>query len=121
MPARQASAGRGRKEEDVEYDRSVGQCRDESGQFAECPPELKREGMSTAEDPRKERIAEKGGSAPHEVRGLQAADEETRERVARAGGTAPHEERGLQAASEETKERVARKGGEASRGGGRRS
>ncbi len=52
-------------------------------------------------------------------RGLASADEETKERVARKGGEAPHDERGLQAASEETKERVARKGGEASHSGGR--
>jgi general stress protein YciG len=44
-------------------------------------------------------------------RGLASADEETRERVARKGGEAPHEERGLQAADEETRERVAREGG----------
>ncbi len=47
-------------------------------------------------------------------RGLASADEETRERVARKGGKAPHEERGLQAADEETRERVAREGGKAS-------
>ena len=52
-------------------------------------------------------------------RGLASADEETKERVARKGGEAPHDERGLQAADEETKERVARKGGESSHGGGR--
>ncbi len=52
-------------------------------------------------------------------RGLASADEQTKERVARKGGEAPHDERGLQAASEETKERVAREGGEASHGGGR--
>jgi hypothetical protein len=47
-------------------------------------------------------------------RGLASADEETRERVAKKGGEAPHEKRGLQAADEETKERVAREGGKAS-------
>ncbi len=52
-------------------------------------------------------------------RGLASADEQTKERVARKGGEAPHDERGLQAASEQTKERVARKGGEASHSGGR--
>jgi hypothetical protein len=51
-------------------------------------------------------------------RGLASADEETKERIARKGGSAPHEERGLQAASEETKECVARAGGEASHEGG---
>ena len=50
----------------------------------------------------------------NENRGLASADEETRERVARKGGKAPHEERGLQAADEETRERVAREGGKAS-------
>ena len=44
-------------------------------------------------------------------KGLASADKETRERVARKGGEAPHEERGLQAADEETRERVAREGG----------
>jgi hypothetical protein len=47
-------------------------------------------------------------------RGLASADEETKERVAKKGGEAPHEKRGLQAADEETKERVAREGGKAS-------
>ena len=47
-------------------------------------------------------------------RGLASADEETKERVAKKGGEAPHDERGLQAADEETRERVAREGGKAS-------
>lgn len=47
-------------------------------------------------------------------RGLASADEETRERVAKKGGEAPHEKRGLQAADEETRERVASEGGKAS-------
>ena len=47
-------------------------------------------------------------------RGLASADEKTRERVAKKGGEAPHDERGLQAADEETRERVAREGGKAS-------
>ena len=50
-------------------------------------------------------------------RGLASADQETRERVASKGGSAPHEERGLQAADQETRERVAREGGESHRGG----
>jgi general stress protein YciG len=50
----------------------------------------------------------------NENRGLASADEETKERVAKKGGEAPHEKRGLQAADEETKERVAREGGKAS-------
>lgn len=50
----------------------------------------------------------------NERRGLASASEETKERVARKGGEAPHEKRGLQAASEETKQRVAREGGKAS-------
>jgi hypothetical protein len=45
----------------VRYDERVGQCRDESGQFVECPPEMKRQGMSTGNDPNKERIAARGG------------------------------------------------------------
>ncbi len=47
-------------------------------------------------------------------RGLASADEETRQRVAKKGGEAPHEERGLQAADEETRQRVASEGGKAS-------
>ena len=47
-------------------------------------------------------------------RGLASADEETKEKVAKKGGEAPHDKRGLQAADEETKERVAREGGKAS-------
>ncbi len=50
----------------------------------------------------------------NENRGLASADEKTRERVAKKGGEAPHEERGLQAADEETRERVAKEGGKAS-------
>jgi len=52
-------------------------------------------------------------------RGLASADEQTKEKVARKGGEAPHDERGLQAADQETRERVARAGGEASGRGGR--
>lgn len=48
---------------------------------------------------------------------MASADEETKERVASKGGSAPHEKRGLQAADEETRERVAGEGGEARRGG----
>ncbi len=47
-------------------------------------------------------------------RGLASADEETRERVAKKGGEAPHDKRGLQAADKETRERVAREGGKSS-------
>jgi hypothetical protein len=47
-------------------------------------------------------------------RGLASADEETRERVAKKGGEAPHEKRGLQAADEKTRQRVASEGGKAS-------
>jgi hypothetical protein len=47
-------------------------------------------------------------------RGLASADEETKERVAKKGGEAPHEKRGLQAADEETRQRVASEGGKAS-------
>jgi hypothetical protein len=47
-------------------------------------------------------------------RGLASADEKTNEKVAKKGGEAPHDKRGLQAADEETKERVAREGGKAS-------
>jgi hypothetical protein len=47
-------------------------------------------------------------------RGLASADEDTRERVAKKGGEAPHEKRGLQAADEETRQRVASEGGKAS-------
>ena len=49
-----------------------------------------------------------------ENRGLASADEETRERVAKKGGDAPHEKRGLQAADEATRQRVASEGGKAS-------
>jgi hypothetical protein len=47
-------------------------------------------------------------------RGLASADEETKERVAKKGGEAPHDKRGLQAADEETRQRVASEGGKAS-------
>jgi hypothetical protein len=47
-------------------------------------------------------------------RGLASADEETRQRVAKKGGEAPHEKRGLQAANEQTRQRVASEGGKAS-------
>ena len=47
-------------------------------------------------------------------RGLASANEETRERVAKKGGDAPHEKRGLQAADEKTRQRVASEGGKAS-------
>jgi hypothetical protein len=46
-------------------------------------------------------------------RGLASASEETRQRVARKGGIAPHQKRGLAAASPETRSRVAKAGGEA--------
>ena len=46
-------------------------------------------------------------------RGLASASEETRQRVARKGGVAPHQKRGLAAASIETRARVAKQGGRA--------
>jgi general stress protein YciG len=46
-------------------------------------------------------------------RGLASANEETRQRVARKGGIAPHQKRGLAAANPETRNRVAKAGGEA--------
>ena len=46
-------------------------------------------------------------------RGLASASEETRQRVARKGGVAPHSKRGLAAASIETRARVAKQGGQA--------
>ncbi|MEP0825571.1 MAG: hypothetical protein HRF40_08805 [Nitrososphaera sp.] len=46
-------------------------------------------------------------------RGLASASEETRQRVARKGGIAPHQKRGLAAANPETRMRVAKAGGEA--------
>jgi hypothetical protein len=52
-------------------------------------------------------------------RGLASADEETKERVAKKGGEAPHEKRGLQAADEETRQRVASEGGKASHKNGK--
>ena len=45
--------------------------------------------------------------------GLASASEETRQRVARKGGVAPHQKRGLAAANPETRLRVAKAGGEA--------
>jgi len=49
----------------------------------------------------------------HGRRGLASASEETRQRVARKGGIAPHQKRGLAAANPETRMRVAKAGGEA--------
>jgi len=49
----------------------------------------------------------------HPRRGLASASEETRQRVARKGGIAPHMKRGLAAATPETRSRVAKAGGEA--------
>jgi len=71
-------------------------------------------GLASADEETKERVARKGGEAPHSERGLQAADEETRERVAREGGLA-HGGRGSSSSSESTHEKKAeagRKGGE---------
>jgi len=58
-----AERSRGGSSSGIRYDERAGQCRDESGQFAECPPELKKEGKSTGEDTAKARIAAKGGHA----------------------------------------------------------
>ena len=57
-----------------------------------------------------EQAASDGGRAR---RGLASANEETRQRVARKGGIAPHQKRGLAAANSETRLRVAKAGGEA--------
>src|SRR4051812_38290737 len=57
-----------------------------------------------------EQAASDRGSAR---RGLASANEETRQRVARKGGIAPHQKRGLAAANSETRMRVAKAGGEA--------
>lgn len=53
--------------------------------------------------------SDKGGAR----RGLASANEETRQRVARKGGIAPHQKRGLAAANSDTRLRVAKAGGEA--------
>ena len=45
--------------------------------------------------------------------GSRPASEETRQRVARKGGIAPHQKRGLAAANSETRLKVAKAGGEA--------
>lgn len=58
-------AERGRSSSGITYDERTGQCRDESGQFVDCPPELKKQGKSTREDPNKERVAAKGGEHSH--------------------------------------------------------
>src|SRR5919109_1433986 len=57
-----------------------------------------------------EQAASDGGQAR---RGLASASEETRQRVARKGGIAPHQKRGLAAANPETRLKVAKAGGEA--------
>ncbi|MDQ3873229.1 MAG: general stress protein [Thermoproteota archaeon] len=57
-----------------------------------------------------EQAASDGG---HARRGLASASEETRQRVARKGGIAPHNKRGLAAANPDTRLRVAKAGGEA--------
>lgn len=59
--------------------------------------------------------SEHAAPAPNENprRGLASATEETRQRVARKGGIAPHQKRGLAAASPQTRSRVAKAGGQA--------
>src|SRR5829696_6322847 len=73
-------------------------------------------GLASADEETKERVARKGGEAPHDERGLQAADQETRERVARAGveasGGGGGEGRGFASMSEEERKRIANKGGQ---------
>ena len=49
----------------------------------------------------------------HARKGLASASEETRQRVARKGGIAPHQKRGLAVANPETRTRVAKAGGDA--------
>jgi general stress protein YciG len=56
---------------------------------------------------------ESGAETGRSRRGLASANEETRQRVARKGGIAPHMKRGLAAANPETRNRVAKAGGEA--------
>jgi general stress protein YciG len=57
--------------------------------------------------------SEQAAEAGRGRRGLASASEETRQRVARKGGVAPHQKRGLAAANPETRLRVAKAGGEA--------
>ena len=59
-------------------------------------------------------MVQNNSSRNDDNRGLASDDKDTRERVAKKGGEAPHEKRGLQAADEETRQRVASEGGKAS-------
>jgi general stress protein YciG len=51
-------------------------------------PQKPRRGLASASEDIREKVARKGGAAPHQSRGLAAADALTRSRVARAGGKA---------------------------------
>jgi general stress protein YciG len=51
-------------------------------------PERPKRGLASAAGDTRERVAKKGGTAPHQTRGLAAADAGTRSRVAKAGGSA---------------------------------
>lgn len=51
-------------------------------------PQKPRRGLASAPGDIRERVAKKGGAAPHHSRGLAAADAVTRSRVAKAGGNA---------------------------------
>src|SRR5215211_1041470 len=47
-----------------------------------------KRGLASAPGDIREKVAKKGGAAPHHARGLAAADAVTRSRVAKAGGSA---------------------------------
>jgi hypothetical protein len=58
------SSSNGRREgggQGIWYDEDAGQCRDDSGQFVECPDEIR----GSRQDPNKERVASRGGEHSH--------------------------------------------------------
>ena len=77
---------RSSKEEGITFDKETGRCRDEQGQFIECPPGMEEKGGAS-------RRSESKSSESH-GRGLASASQETRERVAKMGGEASHGGRG---------------------------
>jgi len=86
MPGKQTHE-RSSKEEGITYDKETGRCRNDQGQFVECPPGMEEKG-GTSRGGRSEKGGESHG------RGLASASQETRERVAKMGGEASHGGRG---------------------------
>ena len=72
----------------MRYDALLSHITDLNHMAEEKRTQKPRRGLASAPGDTRERVAKKGGTAPHHSRGLATADAVTRSRVAKAGGNA---------------------------------